>query len=55
MNVYPCNFLSKPGFEIGMVKDGKIYIAKTINNCGDKCIAREIYNYNVPVEDYFHE
>lgn len=55
MSVYPCNFLSKPGFEIGMVKDGKIYITKTINNCGDKCIAREIYNYNVPVEDYFHE
>ena len=54
-SIYPCNFLSKPGFEIGMVKDGKIYITKTINNCGDKCIAREIYNYNVPVEDYFHE
>ena len=30
MSVYPCNFLAKPGYEIGKVENGIIYITKTI-------------------------
>lgn len=53
MKVYPCNFLSKPGFEIGMVEDGIIYITKNIRNYGNKCIAKEVYNCSDCLEEYF--
>lgn len=53
MNVYPCNFLTKPGFEIGIVESGIIYVTKAIKNCGNKCIAREIYNCNDKFSNYF--
>ena len=55
LNVYPCNFLSKPGFEIGKVENGTIYITKKVQNCGNECIAREIYNCHSDSENYFKE
>ena len=54
MNIYPCNFLSKPGFEIGKVIEGRIIINKNIINDGSKCIAREIYNKHSDFLKYFN-
>lgn len=42
--VYPCFFLSKPGYEIGLYKDGKIFIDSTYQNDGKSCKAAEILN-----------
>lgn len=53
MNVYPCNFLSKPGYEIGKVIEGKIIINKKIINDGSRCIAYEIYNKHIDFLEYF--
>lgn len=53
MSVYPCNFLAKPGYEIGKVENGIIYITKKIHNDGNKCIAKEVYNNGEHFSDYF--
>ena len=46
LNVYPCIFLAKKGYEIGKVVDSKIILYKEFNNKGDKCLAQEINNYH---------
>ena len=46
MNVYPCIFLMEPGYEIGKVEDGKIWIYQDIDNDGHECLAKEVNNYN---------
>lgn len=43
-NIYPCIFLTKPGYEIGKMIDGKIIIFKDIQNDGTKCMAKEVNN-----------
>src|SRR5699024_7202762 len=43
--IYPCIFLSKPGFEIGKMIDGKIIIFKDIQNTGKICLAQQVSNY----------
>jgi len=53
MNVYPCNFLAKVGFEIGKVEDGEILIYKDINNDGSACLADKIYNRHHDFSEYF--
>lgn len=53
MKVYPCNFLAKPGYEIGFVKDGNIFITKEINNSGVKCIAKEVFNQEGRFNEFF--
>lgn len=45
-NVYPCIFMTKPGYEIGKYVDEKIMLYNNINNDGTKCIACEIFNKN---------
>lgn len=47
-NLYPCIFLAKPGYEIGKLVDGKLYIFEEYNNIntGTKCFAKEICNNN---------
>lgn len=53
LNVYPCVFLTKPGYEIGKVEDGKIMLYKdVINEFWKKCIAKEVHNNNAKIEDY---
>lgn len=42
--VYPCVFLTKPGYEIGEYKEGKIYIYNCLDNNGKLCLADEICN-----------
>ncbi len=44
-NIYPCIFLSKPGFEIGKMIDGKIIIYKDIQHTGKMCLAQQVSNY----------
>lgn len=53
MNVYPCNFLSKIGFEIGKVVNGKVIIYKKVKNDGLACLAHEIYNKHDDFSKYF--
>ncbi len=43
-NVYPCIFMTKPGYEIGHYKDGKIFLDYQLDNNGDTCIAHDIFN-----------
>lgn len=43
--IYPCIFLSKPGFEIGKMIDGKIIIFKDIQHTGKICLAQQVSNY----------
>ena len=43
-SIYPCVFLAKPGYEIGKLEDGKVFLYKNINNPGNKCLAQEICN-----------
>ena len=43
-NVYPCIFMTKPGFEIGKYYDGKIMLNYDFINDGKNCIAHEIFN-----------
>lgn len=48
-NVYPCIFLAKPGNEIGIYHDGKIYIDEKLlsivnEHNGETCFAKEICN-----------
>ncbi len=45
-SVYPCVFLAKPGFEIGVYNDGKILVDETINSDHSRCLVREICNRN---------
>lgn len=54
LKVYPCNFLSKVGFEIGKVENGEIKIYKEIKHDGCKCIADQIYNRNHKFSQYFN-
>lgn len=44
-NIYPCIFLSKPGFEIGKMIDGKIIIYKDIQHTGKMCLAQQVSSY----------
>lgn len=50
LNVYPCIFLTIPGFEIGKVIDGKIIINEKAFNKADKCLACEIHNKQNKIE-----
>ena len=43
-NVYPCIFMTKPGYEIGHYKEGKVLLDYQLNNSGDSCIAYDIFN-----------
>jgi len=42
LKVYPCFFLTSPGYEIGYVDDGKILIDSEFKNDGEKCLTRKI-------------
>lgn len=53
LNVYPCNFLSKVGFEIGKVENGEIRIYKDIKHDGSECLADRIYNRHHNFSEYF--
>ncbi len=44
LDVYPCIFMAREGFEIGKYIDGKIMLFDEIKNNGDKCIAYEVFN-----------
>ena len=43
LNVYPCIFMTKPGYEIGKYINGKIMLYE-FQNEGDTCIAHEVFN-----------
>lgn len=45
-NVYPCIFLTKPGYEIGKYIDGRIMISNTFENDHNVCITSEICNHD---------
>lgn len=53
LNVYPCFFLARSGYEIGRVYNGKIVIEKRVNNNGEFCIAKEVINRRIPFETFF--
>lgn len=54
LKVYPCNFLARPGFEIGYVSDNnKIIISKHPNHLGTECLSTCIYNFNHSFSEYF--
>lgn len=42
--IYPCVFLAKPGNEIGIYKDGIIYIDESLENNHYECMAKESCN-----------
>jgi radical SAM protein with 4Fe4S-binding SPASM domain len=44
LNVYPCIFMTKPGFEIGKYINGKIMLDEKILNDGKECVAYQIFN-----------
>ncbi len=44
LNVYPCIFMTKPGFEIGKYINGKVILDGEINNNEKECIAYQIFN-----------
>lgn len=46
MNVYPCIFLMEPGYEIGKVENGKIWIYEDVKNNGHDCLAKKVNNFN---------
>lgn len=43
-NVYPCIFMTKPGYEIGHYENGKILLEYQLDNNGESCIAHDIFN-----------
>ena len=43
LDVYPCIYMTKKGYEIGKYVDGKIMLYD-VGNTGDKCIAQEVFN-----------
>ncbi len=45
-NVYPCIFMTKPGYEIGHYENGKILLDYQLDNNGNSCIAHDIFNKN---------
>lgn len=45
-NVYPCIFMTRPGFEIGYYENGKILLEYQLDNNGNSCIAHDIFNKN---------
>ncbi len=45
-NVYPCIFMTKPGYEIGRYENGKILLDYQLDNNGNSCIAHDIFNKN---------
>lgn len=46
-NVYPCIFLTKPGYEIGKLINGKIMVEEKYENSHDKCLVNELCNKGV--------
>lgn len=46
-NVYPCIFLTKPGYEIGKLIDGKIMVEEKYENNHDKCLVSELCNNGI--------
>ena len=44
LNVYPCIFMTKKGYEIGKYIDGKIMLYNEFQNDGKQCIAHEVFN-----------
>ena len=42
LNVYPCFFLTSPGYEIGYVENDKIFVDNNFKNNGAKCLTRNI-------------
>lgn len=54
LKVYPCNFLARPGYEIGYVsEDDKIIISKPPKHLGNECLSTCIYNFNHSFSEYF--
>ena len=54
LKVYPCNFLARPGFEIGYVsEDNRILISKHPKHFGTECSSTCIYNFNHSFSEYF--
>ena len=49
--VYPCLFLSKPGYSIGFYKDGKLYIHNGYCNRGNCCLALNAQNNRCPKDN----
>ncbi len=49
-NVYPCLFLTKPGYEIGKLIDGKIMIEEKYENNHDKCLINELCNKGIKLK-----
>lgn len=45
-NVYPCIFMTKPGYELGHYENGKILLDYQLDNNGNSCIAHDIFNKN---------
>lgn len=45
-NIYPCVFLTKPGYEIGEYTNGQIYLFDNYDNNCNTCLAKEICNEN---------
>lgn len=45
--IYPCIFLTKPGFEIGEFCDGKLMVTKEVNNTHDKCLVKDLCNHRI--------
>ena len=44
LNVYPCIFMTREGYEIGKYIDGKIMLYNELINNGELCIAHEVFN-----------
>ena len=54
LKVYPCNFLARPGYEIGYVSDdNRIIISKQPLHSGKECLSTCIFNYNHSFSEYF--
>lgn len=53
LKVYPCVFLTKPGYEIGKVENGKIILNSSVINDGCECIAKKINNESEEFKKYF--
>ena len=54
LKVYPCNFLTRTGFEIGYVsEDNKIIISKPPIHSGKQCLSTCIYNFERNFSDFF--
>ena len=48
--IYPCIFLAKPGYEVGVYENGKVMINEIIDNVGDSCFTDRICNQNEKVK-----